>query len=158
MENYFTLLGVPESPEMDSAVLREAYFTAQRRFHPDKAATPEERLHFLQSSADINAAYRTLKDEDSRLFYLLKLHGVDVLAEGSHAPPTHSCILMECMDWREQMMEADSPESKAQVRDALAIAKASAYGAAVAALSKNDVAEAASAALRLRYLGKVLAH
>jgi molecular chaperone HscB len=158
MENYFTLLGVAETTELDTHSVRDAYFAAQRRFHPDKASTPAERLHFLQLSADINAAYRTLRDEDSRLFYLLKLRGVDVLAEGSAAPPTPSCILMECMDWREQMMEAETEVAKAAVRAALTSAKDSARMAAISALEKGDLSHAASSALRVRYLSKVLAH
>jgi molecular chaperone HscB len=154
-ENYFSLLNLSPSMAVEASVLRDAYFDAQRRFHPDKASTPEQRLQFLQHSADINAAYRTLKEPDSRLFYLLKLHGVDVLAEGSVAPPTPSCILMECMDWQEQWLEAQTPEAKAQVRSALARAKDSARLAAIAALESGNVSEAASSALRLRYLGKV---
>ena len=153
--NYFLLLDVPESADLDAALLREKYFEAQRRFHPDKANDPQERVRFMQLSADLNRAYQTLKQEDSRLFYLLSLKGVDVLADkpGVAVPPA---LLMEVMEWREQREEALSETQRQRLKESFVAKQQALHASCKAALERGDIQTAALEAIRLRYLLKIL--
>lgn len=101
--NYFTFLNVPESFEIDLKALEKNYFSAQRQYHPDRfVGKPDsERLVAAQRSADINAAYKTLKEPLSRAQYLLKLQGVVVGTEKDTVKPSHA-LLTEVMEWREE--------------------------------------------------------
>ncbi len=154
-ENYFLLLDIPEAADLDAGRLREQYFSAQRAFHPDKARNAEERLHFLQRSADINRAYQTLKEEDGRLFYLLALSGVDVSAD-SAAFPVPPVLLMEVMEWREQAESADSEAERQSLTETFIDKQRELRTTCKAALAAGDLHAATEAALRLRYLSKLL--
>ncbi|MFM7853251.1 MAG: Fe-S protein assembly co-chaperone HscB, partial [Flammeovirgaceae bacterium] len=79
-------------PSLDEAVIRNQYFAKQRQFHPDNAKNDKQRFEFLQISADINTAYHILKSPENRLYYLLKLQGVDILHE--HNAPAPSPVIL----------------------------------------------------------------
>jgi molecular chaperone HscB len=102
MTNYFQLLNIPESFALNLTTLEQNYFTAQRKYHPDRfVGKPDsERLAAAQHSADINTAYKTLKAPLSRAQYLLKLQGVVVGTEKDTVRPSQD-LLTEVMEWRE---------------------------------------------------------
>jgi curved DNA-binding protein CbpA len=58
--NPYDLLGV--APDDDDLAVRNAYLEAVRRFPPE---------HCPEQFSAVNEAYQTIKDEDSRLRYLL---------------------------------------------------------------------------------------
>ena len=78
-ENYFALLAVPQSYEVNQADLSRRYRDLQREAHPDRfaGASERERLRAVQYSSQINEAYETLVSPTRRAAYLLKLAGVD---------------------------------------------------------------------------------
>lgn len=105
-KNYFELFGLPSTFDLDVADLTARYRDLQRRFHPDRfasASEPERRLS-LQLTAQVNAAFQTLKDPVARARYLLGLQGVDTGENTDTAMDT--AFLMEQMELRESLAEA----------------------------------------------------
>jgi molecular chaperone HscB len=104
-KNYFELFGLPVRFDIDSADLTSRYRELQRRFHPDRfaASTPAERRLAMQTTAEINAGYQTLRDTVARGRYLLGLLGVSIDAEtDTRMDPA---FLMEQMELRETLDE-----------------------------------------------------
>lgn len=112
--DHFTRLGLARSFEVEQAELERQYFGFQRRLHPDRFATrtPRERALSQQQAVALNEAYETLKDPLRRAAYLLGLLGrpVDINASASIADPE---LLMEAMEMREALAQADSAEEVA---------------------------------------------
>ena len=105
-KSYFELFGLPVTYDLDVTDLATRYRELQRRFHPDRfasASEPERRLS-LQLTAQINAAFKTLKDPVARARYLLVLQGVDTGEDTDTAMDT--AFLMEQMELRESLAEA----------------------------------------------------
>ena len=61
----------------------------------------------MQRAVRVNEAYQRLKDPLSRAAYLCELRGVPIDAERNTALP--SAFLMQQMEWREALEEADAP-------------------------------------------------
>jgi len=105
-KNYFELFDLPVAFDLDSADLAVRYRELQRRVHPDRFASapaPERRLS-MQMTAQINAAFQTLKDPVARARYLLGLQGVDTDQETDTS--MSPVFLMEQMELREALAEA----------------------------------------------------
>jgi molecular chaperone HscB len=110
-KNYFELFGLPIAFDLDPVDLAARYRELQRRFHPDRFASapePERRLS-LQLTAQVNAAFQTLKDPVACARYLLGLQGIDTDEDTDTAMDT--AFLMEQMELREALAEArDAPD------------------------------------------------
>src|SRR5262249_7475240 len=106
--NHFARLGLPAALELEPATLDRAYFTLQRKWHPDRfvAKPPEEPARASAEAAALNDAYRTLKDPLSRAIYLAGLKGVELPGDGKTIDDPE--LLMEVMDAREELHEASS--------------------------------------------------
>lgn len=104
-ENYFALLAVPQSYEVNQADLTRRYRELQREAHPDRFAGASEREHLraVQSSSQINEAYETLVSPTRRAAYLLKLAGVD--SDMSSTTFQDPEFLMQQMQLREELSE-----------------------------------------------------
>lgn len=87
--NYFELFGLPPRYRFDPGSLERAYRQLQSEVHPDRfaGAGDAQKRVALQSSAHVNEAYRALRDPVERAQYVLKLHGIDALAETDTALP-----------------------------------------------------------------------
>ena len=105
-KNYFELFGLPITFDLDVTDLAARYRDLQRRFHPDRfaSASASERRLSLQLTAQVNAAFQTLKDPVARARYLLGLQGVDTGEDTDTAMDT--AFLMEQMELRESLAEA----------------------------------------------------
>lgn len=79
MMNYFELFNLPTRLPIDKKQLSDAYQNLQKQHHPDKLALASEgeKLVSIQQSAEINLAYKTLKDPIESIAYLLILQGHD---------------------------------------------------------------------------------
>lgn len=75
MSDYFALLGIPRSVNLDAEALQGAFHERSRKVHPDlhQGALPSVQREMLRASMALNEAYRTLRDRRSRLDYLLSL-------------------------------------------------------------------------------------
>lgn len=76
MQNYFQLLKLPETFDIDLAELEKNYFNFQIQYHPDRALNVEDRGELLAMSTKLNEAYENLKDDFKRAKALLTNMGV----------------------------------------------------------------------------------
>ncbi len=145
--NYFLLLGLPVSFDIDKKTLNHNYHELQKTVHPDKfaSASDRERMLSVQKAAQINDALETLKNPQRRSAYLLSLFGIDLGENDSSVDPV---FLMEQMELREalsQVEESDDPLGK--LDDILAHVKSRIKAAVMAldtqfqAILANDITE-----------------
>ncbi|QQS41321.1 MAG: DnaJ domain-containing protein [Acidobacteriota bacterium] len=74
---YYELFGI--EPDAKPATIKRAYFSFARRFHPDvfhKKVEPELHRRIQKAFTEIAQAYETLRHEDSRELYNMKLERV----------------------------------------------------------------------------------
>ncbi len=115
----FALFGVPERFAQDRAALDARWKELQREAHPDRFAAQGASAQrvAMQWSVRINEAYQRLKDPLRRATYLCELRGAPIQAESNTAMPAQ--FLMQQMEWREALDEADSPEALERLDAAL---------------------------------------
>ncbi len=102
--DYFELLGLKESFEMDTKVLRSAFLQNSKKFHPDSNIhlPKDEQEKILLLSSMNNKAYQTLSDFESRMEYILQKNGCLADAEKTVLPQE---FLIEMMELNEEAME-----------------------------------------------------
>jgi len=160
----FDVLGLPRGVDVDKAALERAYRERSLRLHPDRAGKddPRERRLSLERTALLNEAYRTLRAPEPRAFYLLKLHGLDLVKDEARAVTVPPNVLEEVLELREQLDSARSAGDEdlvSALSDRVRVQSAAALSAAGSALRRlesnpGDAAardEAAQALVRLRY-------
>ena len=116
----FTLLGLAPRQRLDRADLDARRRDLQAHVHPDRFAAEgaaAQRLA-MQWAVRVNEAYQRLKDPLSRAAYLCALRGVPVDAERNTAMPAE--FLMQQMEWREALEEADTPQAVQALDDRVA--------------------------------------
>jgi len=76
--DYFTFFGLPRKLTMSPPDLERRFRELSRKFHPDffYNAAPAERLASLERSSYLNDAYRTLRDQATRIEHLLAIEGL----------------------------------------------------------------------------------
>jgi molecular chaperone HscB len=106
----FELFGLPQRFAQERAEIDARWKELQREAHPDKFAAQGAAAQrvALQWSVRINEAYQRLKDPLRRAAYLCELQGAPIDAHSNTAMPGE--FLLEQMDWREALEEADSEE------------------------------------------------
>jgi molecular chaperone HscB len=104
--NYFEFYNIPESFMADEKAIKAKYYQLSREYHPDFYAneTPEKQQEILQLSTLNTNAYRTLSEQDLRMQYILKEHGL--LEEGGKNELPGE-FLMEMMEINEELMELE---------------------------------------------------
>jgi curved DNA-binding protein CbpA len=66
-KSYYEILGVPRNAgELE---IKAAYHRLARKYHPDKAAGPQEAASMEAEFSQISTAYNVLKDKDKRAAY-----------------------------------------------------------------------------------------
>lgn len=105
-ENYFSLLGLDVSYDIDKKALTQNYHEIQKNIHPDNYAnaTDIERRLSVQKAAQINDALETLKNPVKRSIYLLSLYGIELSDNDTNVDPA---FLMEQMELRENLSLVD---------------------------------------------------
>ena len=108
-DNYFSLLGLALSFDVDKTLLNHNYHEIQKSIHPDKFANASdlERRLSVQKAAQINDALETLKNPLRRSIYLLSLYDVSLSDNDTSIDPA---FLMEQMELRENLSEVDSKD------------------------------------------------
>jgi len=160
----FDVLGLPRGVDVDRPELERAYRERSLRLHPDRAGKddPRERRLSLERTALLNEAYRTLRAPEPRAFYLLKLHGLDLLRDEARAIAVPPDVLEGVLELREQLdsaRTAGDDEEVSALSDRVRVQSATTLSAAQSALRRlerdpADTAardEAAQALARLRY-------
>ncbi|MGL6072710.1 MAG: Fe-S protein assembly co-chaperone HscB [Fimbriiglobus sp.] len=106
MMNHFERLGLPRRFSISLTDLEREYISRSRETHPDFHAVTGSQSE--EASALVNEAYTTLKDSFRRAEYLLKLQGG---ADGNQDKTLPPAFLMEAMEWREKIEEAQASNS-----------------------------------------------
>ena len=118
--NYFELFGFSESFEIDQQELANKYRAFQSALHPDRFANAsnQERRISVQSTAFVNKAYTTLKNDLKRAHYLLKLRDIEFNADTETSNDAE--FLMQQMELHERVEELDSATDPMTALDELA--------------------------------------
>ena len=116
IENYFKLLGLPVSFDINKELLNSNYHDIQKTVHPDKFANASdlERRLSVQKAAQINDALETLKNPLPRSIYLLSLYGIELTGNDTSIDPA---FLMEQMGLRENLSQVGSKDDPLQELD-----------------------------------------
>jgi molecular chaperone HscB len=155
--DYFSKLGVAHDFEIGAKNLEVAYFALQRQLHPDLFINKSEKEKSLsmQQTMDINKAYETLKSPLSRAEYLLSLQGIIVNKDNSSSLRPSPEILMESLDAREALENANTPEENREIAVRTADERIACIDTIKAALSAGELEKAAQNTIRLRYIEKL---
>jgi len=107
----FLLFGLPAGFALDRRQLDERWKALQRQAHPDRFAAQGAAAQrvAMQWSVRINEAYQRLKDPLKRAAYWCELKGAPIQAHSNTAMP--AAFLMQQMEWREALDEADGPDA-----------------------------------------------
>ena len=80
MIDYFNLLGISKSFEINLDILDKNYKKLVIENHPDNF-DGEDDFEYITKTSQINTAFETLKDRFKRACYLLELNGTQALPE-----------------------------------------------------------------------------
>ena len=107
MTSYFDLYHIPVTFYPDQTLVKNRFYELSRLYHPDRFAQVggKELTDAMNMSAMNNHAFKTLKDADATMAYILKLHGLLEDEEKYSLPPA---FLMEMMDINEALSECES--------------------------------------------------
>lgn len=113
----FALFGLPRRFSIAVDAVDQRWKDLQRQAHPDKFAAegPSAQRLAMQWSVRINEAYRRLKDPLARAAYLCELGGVGLQAHSNTAMSAD--FLIQQMQWREALDDADTPQDLEALRD-----------------------------------------
>jgi molecular chaperone HscB len=113
--SFFEILGVPRHYHLDPSALEQRFHDESRRLHPDRHARADgpTRVKNALAAAQLNEAYRTLREPIRRAEYLLKLEGIDV---GDEKKTVAGEFLVEIMELREGLMDARLEQDVGRVR------------------------------------------
>ena len=102
--NYFEFYNLPVHYNIDQKKLRRLFLKKSKEFHPDYYGmdAAEDQAAMLEKSSLNNEAYKALKDDQSRLKYILELKEMMGEQAKNNLPQS---FLMEMMDINEKMME-----------------------------------------------------
>ena len=103
--NYFKLYDLPESFQIDLAVLKKKFLLLSKKCHPDFFTLTSEvdQEEALKMSVLNNEAYKTLKNEELLTSYILEINGITT-DEKESVPQD---FLFEMMDINEALMELE---------------------------------------------------
>lgn len=159
--DYYTLMDldfntIPQKGwAVDPSALKASWRRAQALSHPDRMygkTEEEQKISAIQSSL-LNKAYETLLDPLSRAHYLIERVGLEVPQESDSLEDPE--LLMEVMDLRESLEEAESEEEV----EGIALANQEHYDRAVKELGecfeKEDYERARRVVTELRYWSNI---
>ena len=153
----FELFGVPVQFAQDRAQLDARWKDLQREAHPDKFAsqgTAAQRVA-MQWSVRINEAYQRLKDPMRRAAYLCELGGAPIQADNNTAMP--AAFLMQHMEWREAMDDANDVAALEALHDEVQRAHATALQQCADLIdTAHDLPAAAQQVRGLMFIDKFL--
>jgi molecular chaperone HscB len=158
--NHFERLGQPRQHALDRGALEQSYLERAAAAHPDKVPQDDSsaKRAAMEASAAINEAYRTLRDPVKRAEYLVKLGGRDLDSSDpdTGAPKMPQTFLIEMIEHRERIAEAQAGGSLDALRDDVESQESDALSAAVSAIGSGDHEAAARHLVVRRYLQRLL--
>ncbi len=112
----FSILGIPRAFDVDMRAAEKAHRELSRALHPDKYASAgaSERRDALTKAADVNEAWRIVRDPVKRAEALFQLAGVEV--GETKEPKPDAELLMEVLEKREALADAKAARDLEKVR------------------------------------------
>ncbi len=152
----FARFGLEPSFDIEIASLEPLYFNLQRRLHPDRFVSkgPKERALSQSQAASLNKDFETLKDPVSRATALLEKGGHFIHPEGCNTV-SDPVLLMEVMETREALGEAETPEEIARIESRAHRDMETCLEELSGAFAANDLDVADRLNTRLKYLVKL---
>jgi molecular chaperone HscB len=146
--------------EIDAEVLEREYLTRAVAVHPDRVATgtARDKREAMERAAEVNEAYRTLRDPVRRAEYLVRLGGIDLDSSDAvgGAPAMDQAFLVDMIERREAVAQAQEggglDDLRARVEDELD----DVLDDAVDKLKAGDLAGAARGLVARRYLQRLV--
>lgn len=114
MPTPFEVLGVPVRFDLDEGELHRRFIAASAEHHPDRYTDALEQADAAARSAEINAAYRALKDPEARANAVLAALGGSAKEDDKSLPAD---LLAEMMEVRERLEEAVASKDQAELRE-----------------------------------------
>src|SRR5262245_37320611 len=114
--DYFEVFGIQRGLDLEPAVLQRKFYELSRQLHPDKfaAAPPEYQQYAVDATAQLNDAWRVLRDPVKRAEYLLKLEGFDIGEQRSNNVPPE--LLEEVFELNMMLEELRSEEHTSELQ------------------------------------------
>jgi molecular chaperone HscB len=102
--DHFERLGLPRRFSVDPNELERAYLARSRAIHPDyhAAGSDAELAASLELSAQVNEAYKVLRDLFARADYLVRLEGGPSASDHKQMPPEFLAEMLEAREAIEQ--------------------------------------------------------
>lgn len=147
-DNDFQLFGLPEQQAQVHADIDARWKALQAEVHPDRFAAEGAAAQrvAMQWAMRVNEAHQRLRDPLKRAAYLCELRGAPVQAERNTQMPT--AFLMQQMEWREALDDADGEAALQALDDDAARAETSALGTVQRLLDDDKDAPAAASQVR----------
>ncbi len=144
----FALMGLPRRFGVDPKALDARWKDLQRQTHPDRFAAQGSAAQrvAMQWSVRVNEAYQRLRDPVQRAAYLCELAGATIDAERNTAMPGD--FLMQQMQWREDLDDAQTPDAIEDLLDQVMAAKRDALGRLAQLLDEQADPQTASGVVR----------
>lgn len=116
--NFFEFYNIPVSFNPDQALIKKLFYQFSKENHPDfhTDASEQTKEEVLKKSALNNEAYKTLKDYDKRLKYVLELKAVIKPSDKDEIPQE---FLIQMMDINERIMEVQFDFNDAEYQNIL---------------------------------------
>jgi molecular chaperone HscB len=111
--DHFEVFGLPRRLGIDADALQRKFYELSRRSHPDfhQGAPAERQAEILATSAQLNAAYRALRDPIARIEYLVRLEeGRDTKEGATVKPKAPPELLEEMFEIQEALQEVKASE------------------------------------------------
>ncbi len=161
-DNYYKLLGVEQTFDLDLKQLAENYLRLQQSLHPDRhlnESTPQKLLA-ANKLIEVSQAQQVLKSPFERGEYLLKLAGYEKPDES--VTVKNSQLLMEQMELREHLSDLramdkpfDELEKFQQEVSKLNSKQVESISSLFAVFEKEKITKIAEQLIRLRFLDKL---
>lgn len=115
MTSYFDLYHMPVTFHPDQVEVKNKFYELSRLYHPDRfvRSGAEELQKALTLSAMNNEAYKTLRNADATMAYILKMHNLLEDEEKYALPPA---FLMEMMDINEAVSDYEMEPANEDAR------------------------------------------
>lgn len=154
--NYFQLFKLPVAYELNIDALAHTYRTLQKQYHPDNFATAleQDKIKAVQKTAQINDAYRTLKDPILRAEYLLKIQSnIDIDEEKNiqDAP-----FLMQQIELHEALQDAQDFDALDALNDKVQSKQQEWLNQLESHLAEQNIEQVTLYLIRLRFIRRLL--
>ena len=108
----FATLGIDPVYSIDLPTIEKRHRELSRALHPDRyaSASPSERRSALTKAADVNEAWRIVRDPVRRAEAILTLRNIPVGEDKEPKPDPD--LLMEMMEAREELADARDDRAK----------------------------------------------